>query len=115
MFDMQDRSWLIIAAAVGALILWCKELPDNKRVYGLSELFELMGIPQVTRFFAQMIIFLALGTFVALILTNPSHAKQAFAAGLGWTAGLSTSKRKPRGSAKGAPRTSIANQGGAHD
>src|SRR5438445_4520509 len=37
------------------------------------------------RYVIQLIVFLILGTFVALIFTSPTNPRQAFAAGLGCT------------------------------
>jgi len=92
MFEFTSPLWLVAAAATGAVVLWCKEPPERKRVYGLSEIFERVPISDNSRYFSQMAMFLVFGTFLGLAMTNPSHVRQAFAAGLGWTAGFSTTR-----------------------
>ncbi len=95
MFNFDQPSWLIVGALVGAILLWSKETPGRLRVYYLSDLFDhVPKLNETARYFLQLAIFLGIGTVVSLWLTNPQHVQQAFAAGLGWTAGLSTGQPK---------------------
>jgi hypothetical protein len=83
---------LYIDAAVGAAILWAKLGKQNRRVYGLSEMVDLL-FPESwkhVRMLVELIIFLSLGTFVTVQVFGPSTGGQAFAAGMGWTAGLAS-------------------------
>jgi hypothetical protein len=79
-------------AAVGAAILWAKLGKKNRRVYGLTDLVEVL-VPlnwNRLRMLTELIIFLGLGTYVTVELFGPSTGGQAFAAGMGWTAGLAS-------------------------
>jgi hypothetical protein len=91
MLTFQGPVWLIVATFFGALLLWCKEPPDTLRVYKLSTITDRIPNRSV-RYWVQLGVFLTLGTFVALAFTSPSNVRQAFAAGLGWTAGLCGSR-----------------------
>lgn len=97
MIKLEGPFWLVVATLLGALILWCKEPPNSLRAYKLSEITDRIPNESV-RYYVQLTAFLVIGTFAALVLTNPSKVSQAFAAGLGWTAGLSgrTSGSPPR-------------------
>ncbi len=87
----QGPVWSIIATVAGVIFLWCKEPPNSLRVYKLSPLTD--RIPnESARYWIQLGVFVLLGTFFALAFTTPSNVRQAFAAGLGWTAGLTTSR-----------------------
>lgn len=87
----EGRGWLILATFFGALFLWCKEPPNTLRVYRLAAITD--RIPnESARYWVQLGVFLIIGTFVALAFTTPSNVRQAFAAGLGWTAGLCGSR-----------------------
>ena len=101
MFDFDQPGWLIVGALVGAVLLWSKETPGRLRVYYLSDLFDQVPkLNETARYFLQLSVFLGIGTVVSLLLTNPQHVQQAFAAGLGWTAGLSTGQPKKAGHKK---------------
>lgn len=79
-------------AAVGALILWAKLGRQNRRIYGLTEIVETL-VPahwRRVRVVIQLIVFIALGTYVSVEVFGPATGGQAFAAGLGWTAGLAS-------------------------
>jgi len=88
MINFDNPIWLILATVIGALILWCREPPDSLRVYKLAAITDRIPGANV-RYFVQLGTFLLIGTFAALALTSPTKVSQAFAAGLGWTAGLS--------------------------
>ena len=89
----QGIHWMVVATAAGAILLWCKEGPEKLRVYALSPVVERLPMNEQWRYIIQMLVFIVLGTFVALLLTDPQNVRQAFAAGLGWTAGLSKSHK----------------------
>jgi len=91
MITFQGPVWLIVATFFGALFLWCKEPPGALRVYKLAAITDRIQ-NESARYWIQLGIFLILGTFVALAFTAPSNVRQAFAAGLGWTAGLCGSR-----------------------
>ena len=79
--------YLYIDAAIGAAILWAKLGKTNRRVYGLSDVVEMLiseNWPRV-RMISEFVIFLLIGTYVSVALFDPSTGGQALAAGLGWT------------------------------
>ena len=88
MIKFEHPLWLVAATFFVVLILWCKEPPGSLRAYKLAEITDRIPNESV-RYWIQLSVFLIIGTFAALALTNPSKVSQAFAAGLGWTAGLS--------------------------
>jgi len=74
-------------AAVGAAILWAKLGKKGRQVYALSDLVEIVvpiHFPR-TRKLVEVVVFLALGTYITVEVFGPSTGGQAFAAGLGWT------------------------------
>lgn len=84
----------VLCTAIGALVLWTK-LGDRQRltVYGFGKLWNLIGIEGKARDVLELISFIVLGTFVAMLFTEPNNVRQAFSAGLGWT-GMLTTYRK---------------------
>lgn len=104
MIDFDRPVWLVIATLVGALILWCKEPPESLRVYKLSAITDRIPNEHL-RYYVQLISFLVIGVFAALSLAGPMNVRQAFAAGLGWTAGLSSrpGASSPKKKQKSAP------------
>ena len=84
----QGSAWIIVAVVAGTTLLWCKEGREKLQVYSLSRLVQLLPFSKNTQYVVQVVVFVALGSFIALLLTEPSNPRQAFAAGLGWTAGL---------------------------
>jgi hypothetical protein len=105
MITFDNPYWLVLATLIGALLLWCKEPPDSLRAYKLADITDRIPNENI-RYYVQLTAFLAIGTFAALALTTPSKVSQAFAAGLGWTAGLSGRATDP--SSRTKPRTKPA-------
>lgn len=86
---------MITYTFLGALILWCKDLPEQRRAYCLSEIWEHLEIRNSKgRYIAELCAFLIIGTVIALGVAKPTRATQALAAGIGWTA-LFSSTRNP--------------------
>ena len=79
-------------AAIGAAILWGKLGKDSRRTYALSKVVETLIPPSCPRFrvVAELAIFLGLGTYLTVEIFGPATGGQAFAAGMGWTAGVTT-------------------------
>jgi hypothetical protein len=72
--------------ALGALILWNMKGRSNLKAYGISRLTNLIPVKyKRARVLTELILFLMLGTALAILLADPSTPRQAFAAGLGWT------------------------------
>ena len=77
------------------MLLWGMESDTDRERYSLGSL--TARIPNdAAKEIVQFIIFLCIGTYVALLLSEPEKAKQAFAAGLGWTAGVNSAAKRVR-------------------
>jgi hypothetical protein len=76
---------LYICTACGALILWGKLAKQGRSVYFLSNILDLYISRVSWRRGIEPILFVALGTFIAVMVIDPRTGAQAFAAGLGWT------------------------------
>ena len=85
---LQGTAWYVACAATGALLLWCKEGPEKLRVYALSPIVDRLPVGENARYCVKLAVFLALGSFMGLVLTEPTNARQALTAGFAWTAAL---------------------------
>lgn len=103
MWDFFDApGWIIFFTALGAIFLWFKEnaastksgqSPRNLRVFALAALIDRLNLSENVRWGIQLLIFVALGTVVALAFAKPTNAIQAASAGMGWTAAFSRHTR----------------------
>jgi hypothetical protein len=92
---VQRVDWNILAAAAaGSVLLWYKEGRGSRQVAFLSEYIDLMDLSEKARNAFQLTIFIVLGVAIVLWITAPQTPRQAFAAGLGWTAGLSIKRER---------------------
>src|SRR5262245_40212300 len=65
-------AWMITYTFLGALILWCKDLPEQRRAYCLSEIWEHLEIRNSKRrYIAELAAFLIIGTVIALGVAKP--------------------------------------------
>jgi uncharacterized membrane protein YbjE (DUF340 family) len=76
---------LWVYAAVGIVILWGKMKKNQRNVYALTELVGQLISNAKLRVCAELVVFLAIGSVVAMGIIDPTTPAQAFAAGLGWT------------------------------
>jgi hypothetical protein len=87
---------LYVCAACGAFILWGKlSLTQEQSVAFLTRFLELYISRAGIRKGIEPLLFVALGTFLAVMIIAPVTPAQAFAAGLGWT-GLTTAPNEQR-------------------
>jgi hypothetical protein len=82
-----SSAWLFFYAGLGAIVLWGKLGKDKRKAYVLGDLLDKLLPPTwiKTRVTSELLIFVALGSVVAVSLVQPATTAQAVAAGLGWT------------------------------
>lgn len=96
----ENLSAMFPFAALGAFILWLRLRYGANPMIGIDELVK--DILEDFQFivFVQLIFFVALGAFVAIVMTEPGTIRQALASGLGWTGlfgGLAGARRSRTG------------------
>ena len=72
------------------------------RVFTLSDVLEKLIAKDRFRHLLEFAVFIALGCFVGIGITDPKNPQQALTAGLAWTGVFSSSSRRPN--ALGQPR-----------
>lgn len=72
-------------AFLGSGLLYMQWGRSKLRAYAFSSFLDTFSMEENTRARLEMIIFVVVGTAIAVALTNPTSASQAFSAGLGWT------------------------------
>ena len=77
-----------VYTVLGAIFLWGRWGRKRLKVYVLADLIELLPAPDSLKHVLEFFIFILLGGFIGVALTNPVTAPQAIAAGLGWTSML---------------------------
>lgn len=77
--------WSVLFTGIGAALLWAKMGRERIRTFALSELIGLLKFSDRPATFLEFLVFIALGTLLAVAIVQPTNAMQAFAAGLGWT------------------------------
>ena len=99
MIEFNGSGWIIFFTVLGVLVLWCKESTTasgepskvafkKMRVYRLTPLVEMLPVSENWQTAIQLVVFVVLGTLLALAFGRPTTVVQGFTAGLGWTAGL---------------------------
>ena len=85
----------VFFTAVGATVLWMKWGWTQRRAFALSVLIAPF-CKKDSRVFSvlEFLVFIALGCVVGIVLTEPGNARQAIAAGMGWTGLLVTEKTR---------------------
>ena len=87
--------WNVFYTGSGAAIFWAKWGRANLRVFALADIIELFCEKGSKRAIAlEFTIFIALGSLIGIGLTDPVNAKQALAAGMGWTGFFAGTKKK---------------------
>lgn len=83
---------LSIFSFAGTLILYAKlnRRKAQQKMYGLTPVLERLVPNERIRYTLEPIVFAIVGTGVAMALGQPVNRAQAVAAGLGWTAALSS-------------------------
>lgn len=77
--------WNILYTAVGASLFWSWWGRSRLRVFGLSNILVVFGVPGRWRARLEFVIFIVLGCLVGIGLVDPRSPVQALTAGLGWT------------------------------
>lgn len=80
---------------LGTGLLYMQWGRSQLRVFAFSDFLDTFKMEETTRIRLELAVFLVVGTAVAMGITRPGTASQAFSAGLGWT-GLAA---KPSGHA----------------
>ena len=79
------ESWKLCYTAIGATVFWGKWGRTNLRAYILSDIVAALPVGYRLQHVIEFSLFIALGTLVAIGVTNPTNAAQALVAGFGWT------------------------------
>lgn len=72
-------------AFLGAGLLYMQWGRSKLRAYAFSDLLDTFDLTESVRYRTELVIFVLVGTIVALGIARPSTMAQAFSAGLGWT------------------------------
>jgi len=72
-------------AFLGAGLLYMQWGRSKLRAYAFSDLLDTFNLTENVRYRMELVIFVLVGTIVALGIARPSTVAQAFSAGLGWT------------------------------
>jgi len=78
---------VILNCAAGAFLLWFMEADILDEKFSFARVTSTIS-NDLVKGVVQGLLFVSIGTYVALLLADPSTSRQAFAAGIGWTAGF---------------------------
>lgn len=81
-------------ACIGAGLFYMQWGRSKLRAYQLSDLLDTFKLEDNVRYRLELLIFISLGTIIAMGLAKPSNVQQAFSAGIGWT-GLAARPEEP--------------------
>jgi hypothetical protein len=84
-------------AALGAFALWVRLRYGANLLKGFDKLWEDLYEDFHIRVLFQVLMFVSLGSIMAIVLAEPTTGRQALAAGMGWTAllgGLATAGQR---------------------
>jgi len=93
----------LVFIGIGAIVLWGKIGREDLTVYGLGELWRVLGLHGRAADIMQLVAFILIGVGVSIAFVHPQSAAQGFTAGLGWTTLLTA--RKEKGSRSSGTRT----------
>jgi len=101
---------LLFLTAFGAALLWARwsYSPTGTiqiKAMGLEALVRYLPFSRGWRTLIGFLVFIAIGAIVGMVMVAPVNARQALAAGFGWTALLghpTESKPKDKGKGKGS-------------
>ena len=85
----------IFFTAVGVFVLWASWGKGGLSVKYLNAALAQWGVPQNWLMLVEFVVTMAVGAIVAVVLVDPQTARQAIAAGMGWT-GLVTKPANAR-------------------
>jgi hypothetical protein len=72
-------------ASIGAGLFYMQWGRSNLRAFQLSDFLDTFNLEVNTRHRLELLIFVAIGTVIAMGVAKPANVQQAFSAGLGWT------------------------------
>ena len=75
----------VFYAFLGSGLLYVRWGRSKLRTFGLSAFLDTFDLSEKVRVRLEMLLFITIGTFVAMGVAQPSNAVQALTAGLGWT------------------------------
>lgn len=78
---------VILNCVAGAFLLWFMEADTLDEKFSFGRVASTIS-NELVKAVVQGLLFVSIGAYVALLLAHPSTSNQAFAAGIGWTAGF---------------------------
>ncbi len=83
---------LVLFTLLGTGLLYAKwhKRPTERKIYGLTPILERFIKNKDILWLTEPIVFIVVGSVVGLVACQPVNPLQALAAGLGWTAALSS-------------------------
>ncbi|MGA3373981.1 MAG: hypothetical protein ABSC48_19740 [Terracidiphilus sp.] len=75
----------VFYAFLGAGLLYARWGRSKLKTIGLSNFLDIFDLSEKVRVRLEMLLFLTIGTLVAMGIAQPTNAVQALTAGLGWT------------------------------
>lgn len=87
-------NWLY--TALGVFLLYARWGKAGLRYYVPGELLRTLHLSEDTQSQIEVLVFMVIGTVVATACVEPQTARQAIAAGLGWTGLLASPNMKVR-------------------
>jgi hypothetical protein len=93
---------IVLCTIVGASMLWAKIGRQKLRPYLFAELVDLLPLDLKFRRAIEFMIFIAVGTFIGIVVAVPTNPQQAITAGFAWTSvfSLAGEKKKRDGSGR---------------
>ena len=96
--DLNNVHWSFTQCGftcLGVLILYARWGKDGLKYYVPRDILKTLHLSTERTNQLEFLAFLAIGTLVATVFADPQTARQAIAAGLGWT-GMLASPNTPR-------------------
>jgi hypothetical protein len=72
-------------AFLGAGLFYMQWGRSHLRPFALGDLLDTFNLSEKLRYRVEMLVFVVIGTIIALGIAKPVNVSQAFSAGLGWT------------------------------
>ena len=85
----------VVYSAIGAMALYAKLGREKRRIYLLSGVIDMTAWTPFRRSCVEVVLFVSVGAFVSIGITDPTTPTQAIAAGMSWTGLLSAAPKGP--------------------
>lgn len=95
---------VLVFTGIGATVLWAKVGLEDLAVYGLGEVWRVLGLEGRAAEVLQLIAFVLIGIGVSFGFVHPQTVAQGFTAGLGWTSLLTSRRDSKSNGAKASKR-----------